>query len=146
MPKLLGAVCAASVIALAACNSNDDKPSVSLNVKQQAALDKQRAREVSGPALHPRGLRRCVRRHGVRAVTARPYLGDKYAPDLELVISGRVKAFVGLYSDPARAQANLPAIRRDANNATVERMRQATIVWVSRPDAAVRNCVARARL
>jgi hypothetical protein len=148
MAKLLRALCAASVIALvsapAGCN-DDDSPSTTLGAEQKVVVDKQRARKVGGRTFHGRGLRRCVRRTGARAATAKPYPGDRNAPDLELVVSGRVRAFVGLYTDAARARANLPAIRRDAKQGTVEAMRRATIVWVSQPDAAVRRCVARAR-
>jgi hypothetical protein len=58
---------------------------------------------------------------------------------------------VALYADPARARELAPAIRRRArgDGTIVERLGRVTIVWVKRPDAALRTraraCLAGAR-
>ena len=103
-------------------------------------------------AFRARSLEACVEAAGIPTTAVRPRWGDEDAPDLELLLGGRdAPAFVALYADPARARELAPAIRRRARRggAVVERAGRVTIVWVERPDAALREgaraCLAGAR-
>jgi hypothetical protein len=93
-------------------------------------------------AFHARWRRACLRRAGIPSRVRRPQPGDEDAPDLELLLTHpNAWAFAAFYADPARGRENLPMIRRNARrfNGVIEVRRRVTIIWVRRPDGALRS-------
>jgi len=102
-----------------------------------------------GKPVSAKAAQACLKQKQIPVVRGLRAPDDADAPDVELIVGGKVaSAFLGYYDDETRADTNAPEIRKTVTSSsaiTMERHGKLTIVWTrgrdSREAGTVKDCV-----